>query len=245
MKKLLLLILFLSYTSLSYGAITRPSDTPGNFSGASGSSQTISVTVASDADFLIVAPQAWECAGATPSVVTGPSTVTANGNSMFLAKTESIDTGGNCSQNTSIYYLATPPTGTYDVVVTYPSTMNGIYGSIISFKGVKSTSQPDATNSSTSTWCSNPVNRTITTVADNSLVIDNVQPSSGTLGTPSGGQTQINSNNQSYKVAGSAGSQTMGWAFTGCASGNSVVASFSPTVTTPTYSLILVQSTGD
>lgn len=232
MKKLIILPLLL-FCSTAFAAIAI--DTSTSFTGAAASSETKSFTIGGGANFLIVTMTPWECTGATPSVVTGATSVVWNTTeNLTKAIGASVDTGGNCSVNTEVWYLHNPTTGTHNVVATYPVSMGGIYGAISSWSGVKTSGQPDATSSSTADWTADPTNKTITTVADNSLVIDAWATGTGSSTGPSGGQTRLGTDNSSYKVAGTAGSQTMGWQFTGSSKASEVISSFSPTLSSNT-----------
>lgn len=202
-------------------AITK--DTNGNFTGAGGTSQTLSITLGGTADLLVVCATGWTCSGNYTV-----STVTFNG--VSLTKAVGLNSyNGGCSNPAEIWYLSSPSTGTHDLVITYTGNMGAIYGSWTSLIGSKLSGQPDSTdnNGGSTTICSDPHTVSTTVVSDNSWVFDVINASGGTIGAAGAGQTSLGGGS-SYKPDNAAGSTTMSWAFSGCNSGAHVAASFAP-----------------
>jgi hypothetical protein len=163
-------------------------------------SLTISHTVAGSNRVLVVGVS-------TQTTITG---VTYNGVAMTLGVT---------GTNTFIYYLATPDTGTHDIVISLNAS-GWCQGYGTSLSGCKTASPLDVTGTA-SIGAGNAITKAVTTVYDNSYVFDNVtEYGSGTAFTVGAGQTQI-ANTQdatanrtrlgSYEKKTTAGSITMDW----------------------------------
>jgi hypothetical protein len=187
----------------------------------SGSSLTQAHTVAADANGLVVVISYWDCSGGG---ITSTG-LTYNGTALALAKRDT-DINGSCGGRAEIWYLASPATGTHNLVASFSGSTGGISGAILSLKGFNQTGQPDATANGDHLWCSNPDSDNITVATANSWVFDVAGGSA--FGAPSSGQTQIGSLTMSYKTNASSGSTSMGWAYTGCNTGTHAIAAFSP-----------------
>lgn len=213
------LLSMLGGTREAYALITLDATTPVSGSGAS---ITVAHTVAADATGLVVAVKFWDCSGGTVSV----SGMTYAGAALTQANRDTSASGG-CGNHAEIWYKASPAIGTNNLVITFSAATGGVGGAAVSLKGFKQTSQPDAiADSADHAWCSNPDSTNITIVSANSWIFDAAQSGSG-FGAPSSGQTQLSSIT-SYKPNVSAGTTSMGWAYTGCASGSHALAAFAP-----------------
>jgi hypothetical protein len=200
-------------------------------------------TVDSGVTLLVVQIGFWECQGASPSELTGATSVTWNGTPLLLAKGETAVSSGNCSSGSETFYLVNPTAGTYAVENTYSITPNGRSGAISTWSGTKATGQPDATSSSEELWCSATETRNITTVENNSLLLGSVTVTSGSITAATETEVVVGDVSQSYKIATTAGSNSLSWSYTGCGGGTDNLVSFAPEPDTA-YTLILVQSDG-
>lgn len=238
MKKLLLsFLLLLCISNPAYSAISLVDSASIENDGST------TFTVDSGVTLLVVQIGFWECQGATPSEVTGATSITWNGTPLTLAKGETAVSSGSCSAGSETWYLINPTAGTYSVDNTYPLTPNGRGGAISTWTGTKATGQPDATSSSEELWCSATETRNITTVADGSLLLGSVTVTSGSITAATETEVVVGDTTQSYKIATTAGSNSLSWSYTGCAGGTDHLVSFAPEPDTA-YTLILVQSDG-
>lgn len=159
-----------------------------NNNAASGSPLTISSVVIASGEQLIVTVMG---ADGTNSGTTGEVTgVTWNGVSL-TKKVEDLNDLGDDGVAVSIWQLASPTPATASVVVTYNGTpSHGVLAEAYVIAGGSTTLGTPAHNGALT--AANPTTNSITTVADNSLVIDIFAASSGseTVGTPGGSQTQ-------------------------------------------------------
>lgn len=167
---------------------------------------------------LIVASQSRNSTNAVFSNITG---VTFNGLSLSLAKAQN-STSGSRYESAEIWYLVNPPTGTYDIVVTYQSSVNFAAIGAMSFHGVDKKSPLDSSAGQTYTDLEgNPWTVSITTLTDNCLLINSIYNSSDAAIQPNNGETEawevrVNSAGDSaaasYKIGVTpAGATTTGW----------------------------------
>lgn len=155
-----------------------------------------------------------------------------------VAMTQGIFPNPNNAYGTTLSYQVAPSTGTNSLTYTASSNYsvnNGwIFG--ISFSGASQSGQPDATGqTTTASAASLAVN--ITTIADNSYIIDAiaVDPIVTSI-TPNGAQTTIGNHNAtttvafagSYKQLASHGATTMSWSWTGNTAADLSTLSISP-----------------
>src|SRR3990167_2459958 len=150
-------------------------------------------------------------------VVNGPTTelagVTYNGDAMTLK----ISKGDNCCA-TAIYSLDDPDVGSNNVVITVNSSII-ILGTAVSYDDAGTVTTTQSAGSPDS-----PPALSITTTANNSMVVDNVGLFVELLVAPDGSQSLIQtdaSGNNSQGVSDilkvTAGAQTMGWSTSGAA----------------------------
>lgn len=174
------------------------------------SAKTVSLALGGESNRILIAciSQSWQAT---------PSAVTFNGSNMTLADSE---TGG--TRYASIYYMleaSLPGAGTYNLSVDPDvATRGGIC--CLYIYGAKQQA-PEVATSFTNT-VSSPISNSITTLTNNAFVVDvlNILSVSGL--TVSGGQTEqfdfiddTTCTAVSTKVATTAGSNSMGWSWTG------------------------------
>lgn len=218
MKKVFTLLCFFLLSSPAFAAITLTSYV--SFDGTGGTSQTKALTIGVDDNALVVSTGGWSCTG-SPIVVTG---VTYNG----IALTQAIaDTSNNgtCNSPSEIWYLLAPPVGTYNVVVTFDGSMGGIYGTAYALKGVKQTSQPDATTANNTPFYFGTYSTIISNAVVNTWVFDFINPISGTISNPGAGQVAYD-NFSSYKPNNPVGNTDMSWDYSGTSAGSHILVSF-------------------
>lgn len=209
----------------------------------SGASDTQSITIAADANFLVIGAGGYNSAGGAARTITG---ITIGGQAMTLGDRLTLDLGGGFYSDTGYWWKASPLTGAQNIVTTFSGSMDGIYGNASSLKGASTTGQPDATAKNDGTICTNPYSTSITVVAANSWIFDIITPSGGTLGAAGAGQTESRVAMTSYKQNVSAGSNSMSWAFPDCNAGQHVLISIAPgaggggSSTTATYRMLQV-----
>lgn len=202
-KLLLLLLTLFLYPSLCFGAITIHDSASYASDNSSSTSITLSFTVTSGADKLIVGAGAGD--SGSPQAASG---VTWNSDSMTKSKGRVYYQG-----DMSIWYIDTPDTGTHDVVVTWPASFAARNVYAFTIDGAASgaedvTGEDDATD-----W--GQMDITLTTTEDDDIIADvcysNYSGSSFTWGT---GQTEVldqgtgDSYGGSYEIVGSAGNHT-------------------------------------
>lgn len=221
MRRILGLLIFYAMIGVGEAQALITLDATTAISGT-GTSITLSHTVAADANGLVVAIKYWDCGGGTASI----SSMTYAGSAMTLANRDTSSSGG-CGNHSEIWYKTAPATGANNVVINFSMSIGGSGGAVVSLKGFKQTGQPDAiADSADHSWCSNPDSTNITIITANAWIFDAAQSGSG-FGAPSSGQTQLSSVT-SYKPDVTTGSKSMGWAYTGCASGSHALAAFAP-----------------
>jgi hypothetical protein len=173
------------------------------------------------------------------------STVTWNGVSMTKAATQKYDTA-TPYLGVSLWYIIAPADGVTSIVATWTGTID-TGGAIASFfTGAKQSGIPDASNGAqdvSASGTSPSVN--VTTVADNSWVIDCVYDKVSPTLTVGGGQTQIaqlapngggDSAASSYEGPKTpAGSVTMSWTASAGDDWATIAASFAPAVAATTF----------
>lgn len=96
------------------------------------------------------------------------TSVTYNG--VALTKIASVDTGAGTSERVEMWYLINPASGEHNVIINTTGILNFISAGAISLTGAKQSGQPDASNTASDSSLEATV--TVTTVANNSLVID-------------------------------------------------------------------------
>ncbi|HSH14598.1 MAG TPA: hypothetical protein VLD18_01095 [Verrucomicrobiae bacterium] len=148
---------------------------------ASATGITFSHTVSSGSNLALVVGLTYrDNAGAAPSTVTA----TYNGVSMTLLG----HTGRVNQVGAAIWCLANPATGPNDVVITIDQTVDLLRGGAIGFTGVDQTTPCEAGN--TATGASLTPTITITTVTDNSWVVDSLYSKSGNATVTGSGQVE-------------------------------------------------------
>lgn len=153
------------------------------------SSITISHTVASGSNRLLVVKSHVECNG-TPAnrPVTG---ITYNGDALTFANEISLTTSGSEDDTVEIWYMVAPDEGTFNVVTTWTGTVEGCVVGVENYTGVKQTSPVDATADAANAATPGPANvNIVTTVADCMLISAAHDISSGGTLTVNSGQTQ-------------------------------------------------------
>ena len=118
-------------------------------------------------------------------------------------------------ENNEVWYLLGPASGANNVVVTMGGTCNGISAVAASYTGVQQSSQPDATQTAAITSTTTP-STSITTVADDSLIVASAIKHSATGTIDSAGTDQTIRQNSdvggaydhalSDRIAGASGS---------------------------------------
>lgn len=161
------------------------------------------------------------------------SSVTYNG--VALTKARSDDNG--LSARSELWYLLNPTTGANTVVVTMGGTCAGIICGGVSLTGVRGASQPDASNGFTS-GAATTATCNVTTVKDNSWVIDILRTTNTGTGYSVGGSqtqrwlvtggSQLNAGMSTQGPKTPAGSTTDSWSWTTSVSAALTSVSFSP-----------------
>ena len=140
-------------------------------------------------------------------------------NAVALTKIRSDDDTTAPAGRSEMWYLVNPATGANNVVVTMGGTNTVLAAGAISLTGAAQTGQPDANNGAVGANNTPTVN--VTTVADNSWVVDVIRVVTPTVSTAGAGQTERweqNASDDDNHAAGStegpktpAGSVTMSW----------------------------------
>jgi len=188
-------------------AITIKNSGGGNFTG---SPATLSATVDPLTNYLVVGI-------ASNSNSNSQSGVTAGGVAMTNLGTNSSSTGGS----ESLWGLASPPTGTINIVASYSGSANVSIG-YIALQGVNITTPTGnggSTNSGSSAGSSSSIS--FSTTYATSLIIDILYDSGSSSATPGGGQnTQVSQvptsgagMHMSTKPTTTITSYTMSWSF--------------------------------
>ena len=172
------------------------------------------------------------------------TSMTYGAQSMTLAKEQKDDTNNITS---SLWYLMNPNTGAQTITANFLN-MSNCFGASISFTGAHQTSALDATNGTTQAD-STSVSTAVTTVADNSMVVDVMTMNEGSNITLTAGAGQTERDNQTTTATAHgvshegpqtpAGSVTMSWSCSGLGCGGNedwtiAAASFAPAATTAT-----------
>jgi hypothetical protein len=172
------------------------------------------------------------------------SSVTYNG--VTLTKARSDDNA--LTARTEMWYLINPSTGSNTVTVTMGGVCTGFICGAVSLTGVKQSGQPDASNGFESVPNVTTATCNVTTVADNSWIVDIFRTTIAATGCSAGG-----SQTQRWFVSGAllqagmstqgpktpAGSTTDSWSWTTSAPATLTAVSFSPFVATSTNSNFL------
>lgn len=210
----------------------------------------IAFDATSHANEAFSSPLAWNhtCTGSNLVLVVSVTFVgtatsiatTYNGVSMTL-----IDTATTGTTNSLLYYLLNPSTGINSISCSFSGTPD-IYGGAVSLTGV---SALDAHNKSIGT--TNAVTTSVTTVSDNTWIVDGMTGSQGATVTVGGSQTQ---RQKTLYVASTtifgmstrgpvtpAGSTAMSWTGTGgTPNWAQTTASFTPSPTVGGFNIALV-----
>ena len=167
------------------------------------------------------------------------ASVTWNGTALSQA-VEKFQT----AQMSTIYYLIAPESGTFDIVVTFDGVGTSVAANATSWTGAKQSAQPDAIASTGNGVAGASIALDIVTVADDCIIIDSLNSSSGgsTLTVQDAGQTQRANilipdptpnyrHGSSSEVATTAGTYNLGWTFSPNSTTKAYcIASFSPFV---------------
>jgi hypothetical protein len=179
------------------------------------STLTYSHTIGSGYNRMLVVSAGTEAPDTGP-VVSG---VTYNGQPLTYASSMETSQNGYRAYS-AIWYLLEqdlPPAGTYDVVINLTASVDILMGASISLEEVKQTA-PEATASDESI-SSTYISTNITTLTDNTWVVDAVMCGEESAATPDGGQVERfdfggNATAQlsgSTKPVATAGATTVGW----------------------------------
>lgn len=219
MRKLLIavILLLLSHDCFAAASI---SDTP---QWANGVSQSYSYTVGSNSNRLLVAKLLWY--GGTDRNV---SSCTYNGTTLVKAIGSHYNIGGYFL-TVEIWYIFSPSSGSNTFTWSLDGAVDGYNSSIQSGDGFLQ-SGPDATISYQENGTASPTSHSITTVADQAFIFDAIINGGGWSGTIAAVSPQVDgaSTYSSYKGPVSAGSNTMGWTYTGTSQASHAIASFAP-----------------
>lgn len=115
-----------------------------------------------------------------------------------------------------IFYIldaSLPATGTYNAVVTATTTGNnviGLFAEVYSFTGFAQSAQPDATNSYQDATGGSSISKSVTTVADNSWIVDSLALAPSTITGATAAGSQANAIFQRIAAVRSTCSSTLG-----------------------------------
>jgi hypothetical protein len=135
----------------------------------------------------------------TSNYTTSPGTVTMQYASTSMTEIGSQQTNNTGSNNftSDTFYLAAPPTGTHNLVITTTNSMtNGFYVHCASYTGVNQTSPIDTSTQHNTTYPASGDSATITTTADNSFVVGFWGDLGGRTHSAGSGTTQRTSDGQ-------------------------------------------------
>lgn len=196
-------------------AITVDTANASSSSGGSVSSLTFSNTVSSGATLLLVGA-GWQDT-ATFKTITG---VTYNGVAMTAVSGTQMN---NNDQQSQMWYLVSPASGTHDVVITWSSApTTSVCGIAVSMSGSNTGTPFGATvTTSSDLGPSSPFNHNITTTGTNSVIVDllSTDRNMTDLSTSQTNIAQVTYTNartgMSYKSAATATTYTMTWTSSG------------------------------
>lgn len=228
--KLKLLTIFaglLLSSSVAYAAIAY--DNSGSNVQTSGSTISVTWTINSGTNGLVVAIVA-------NGNNIGMSGCTCGGNAMTLGPSQTT----RANMRTYLYWYVGQGAGSTTVTCTYSSSVTEGTLMVASYTGVKQTGQPDASNgSNASTTSSGTYTTTITTVANNSIIVAGQtvnedwgsvaaqSPLTGRFDAVGSGSFGTNASMGDYILA-TAGAQAVGFNVIGFEAYEQVVASFAP-----------------
>lgn len=155
---------------------------------------------------------------------------------------------GFSATSTTLWYLVNPPVGTADVVISYSdaSVRNKGMG-VITLAGVDQTTPVG--DAQTIDGAGEAANRTITTTAADSWVLDSFGIEIGSSFTPGAGQTAYHSQSRSaasHREVASPGQITMSWTWSGSGVWRLTAAEFlAATGEVPSDLLLLLHARGD
>lgn len=216
-------------------------DTSGH---TSGGGSTLSYTMGSVSNGLLVVT----CSRQDSNHANFPISSITYGASTLTSVRQDSSSSNNVSS--AIQYLLAPSSGTATITVNGGSVTTLIVAS--SWSGVKQSAQPDAqAGKGTANQSSSSPSQSITTVANNSVIIDCISSEANrtSLG---GGQTSIGTDqgqsfenvSSSYLILATAGAQTMSAGLSSGQPYNMSVASFSPAAGVTTAIVDILDSTG-
>lgn len=202
------------------------SDTP---SWGNAVSQSYSYTVGTLTNRLLVAKLLWY--GGTDRNV---SSCTYSGTTLVKAIGSHYNLGGYFL-TVELWYLFAPASGSNTFTWSLDGAVDGYNSSLQSGDGFLQ-SGPDATAAQQRNGQASPLSDSITTIADQCYIFDAVINGGGwTSISASSPQVDGASTYSSYKGPVSAGSNTMGWTYTGTSQDAHVMASFAPAASTTVY----------
>lgn len=171
-------------------------------------------------------------------------------NSVAMTYIRTVANGNSAS--TTAYYLINPTTGSNTVSFTFNAAVSG-QAQAVSFNGAKQSGQPDA--SAVNTGSTDGPTVAIVTVADNSIVLDNVGVTTDSDSTVGAGQTRVYPKVSSTCLgsAGScmgstegpktpAGSVTMDWSGSSIFGWATLAVSYAPFIAPPPASAVVPSS---
>src|SRR3990167_3928150 len=167
-KSIFLIISFLLIPAIAFSAIVVEGTwTSGAIDETAVSSSTISVTVPSISNGLLVAK-----VGLTDNTGAGflTSGITFNTTENFTLVRGDESASGGSEPRTEIWYLKAPTATTADVILTYGQNMNVACVSLILLSGVDQTNTVDAQAGAADINGDNPETLAITTVADGAMI---------------------------------------------------------------------------
>lgn len=210
------------------------------------SSITLSMTVGQiNNGLLAVASQVRNSANSTFTHISG---ITYNGVALTMAKQQDGPAASRY-ETAEIWYLVSPAWGTHNIIVTYSASVGIAVVGAVSLSGVSQTSPLDATAGLGSTPVSSPWTVDITTVNNNSWLVNSSYTSDDNDVSVNNGETSgwdVNTNGApgdravaSYKgPITPAGATTTGWQDASYGGSDDVamaVASFTPAIPVNTY----------
>lgn len=188
------------------------SDTSAHSSSES-ATQTISVAIAADTDFLVVKTIAFNDVSPENSKVSG---VTFNSVALTNAIKGYFTDNSSFDISTEIWYLIAPDITTANVVVTYQGSNTNRSVIVEQYKNVKQVSPVDNTNKAEVHSAQTTTSLSLTTSKDNALLVDalffsdnpgTINPISPGVASTSPGVTR----RASHAIAAVAGSNSIGW----------------------------------
>ena len=172
------------------------------------SSYSWSHTCTGDNGLLVVGNSVQKYQDAVPTI----SSVTFNGDEVTAIRTDTTDDGSGYIRTDIRYRIAPDTGGSYTVAVTLSGTADGAIGGAISYTGAAQSGQPDANNGAVGSG--SPATVSVTTVADNSWVIDIVaawESPTASINTERWDVDYYGAGGDTNSPKTPAGAQTMSW----------------------------------